>query len=165
MELFMVRRIALALVTFGLGFGLAIIISSVSDKTVPQEGSRTTTQVIKTPGILECYHEILPGDAGGPGGNPLWTPTGFPVAYENEPRISPSVLREPNHVYILSQPGASDQIVLLTYDRGYLYKVRDQVGESFRGIAPVVQSSVPAGVKSKYAPFAEYVVAPDSCLP
>lgn len=94
-------------------------------------------------------------------------PAVFPVAYETERTISPTGLREPTGLRLLSSAGASTQVVLLTYETRYLQVIRTQrtVGVSFHGIAPLDPLSVPAGVKARYSPDAEYVIAPNSCLP
>jgi len=160
MKRFVALWVVLALLMFVAGFDLAIVTSRAPNKTIQQEGARTTTQAITTPGILECYHEILPGSASS---RPRWTPTIFPVAYEKEPTIIPLGLHKPDEVEILSQPGASIQVIVLMYDTGYLYRIRDQVGASFRGIAPLALGSVPSSVTARYAPDAQYVVAPNSC--
>jgi hypothetical protein len=142
-----------------LALGLAIG-SIVTFATTGRDNTRTTAQPIAVPGILECYREVLPGSASD---KPRWTDTKFPIVYELEPPISPVGLPEPDSTWLLSPLGASSQIVMLTYDTAYLYTIRDQVGESFRGIASLTPSSIPSAVRERYPIAVQYVIAPNSC--
>ena len=91
----------------------------------------------------------------------------FPVEVKNERTISPIGLDDPDGSRVLSPTGATVKVVLLTYGTQYLGIIRAQrtVGPSFRGIAPLDPVSVPANVKTKYGLGAQYIIAPNSCLP